>query len=167
MEALNSANKLPRIMVIVLDKEVIEDVNLFDYGVQKEITEVVNKLTRQVDINVRRKRLQLSEKRPGAITSDDEPILIYTTMMRRARNFKIGSKMEAVCSVRTKFNDILNDAVAKQDQRILSIRTCNYFHSWLQPLLEVFFSIWDASYFCIQVLDCYLEVTESSKPRSL
>ena len=72
-------------------------------------------LTKQAGILTRRKRLQILEKKPGAITNAEDPKIIFTTMIRRAEFYPVGSKMEVVCSLRSKFNEILSAAVAKQN----------------------------------------------------
>ena len=38
--------------------------------------------------------------------------------------------MEAVCKLRSKFNDALNDAVAKAEQYILTINSCNAYEDF-------------------------------------
>ena len=86
----------------------------------------------QIEIAINRKRLQISTRKPGVIQQGD-PKIIYTMMQRRNERFRAGSKMEVICSIRPKFNDILNDAVAGVNQYILSIRSCclkDHFDHW-------------------------------------
>ena len=123
LETLNKRERLARFIVIVLDSEIIETLNFFDYGATKELAALINWLTRQIDIAIRRKKLQVTEKRPEAININD-PTIVYTTMIRHPHTYPQGSKLEAICSLRPKFNEILNEAVARQDNRILSIKGC-------------------------------------------
>ena len=123
MDALNSEHKLPRYLVVVMDKDIIQSINLFNYGAYQVIAETVNWLTRQIDITVRRKRLNITEKKPGAIANEYEPTIIYTMMVRRPQTYPMGSKMESICSLRTKFNNVLNEAAVRQDAKVLSIRS--------------------------------------------
>ena len=55
-----------------------------------------------------------------------DPAIIYVMMLKRPHQFEMGSKMEAVASLRPKFNEILNDAAARQNCHILSVRSCNH-----------------------------------------
>ena len=61
IEALNSSNILPKMLLVIMDKDLIESINLFDFGACKVMVQVVNWLTWQIDILVRRKRLQILE----------------------------------------------------------------------------------------------------------
>ena len=137
IEALNQKqpqrHRLPRFLVIMPDKDLINDLenlNVDEEGdnkeVFKEIAYLVNYLTRQIDIIVRRKRLQISEKKPGAICADD-PIVIYVTMLNRVDRFHPESRMGKICYLRSKFNDLLNEAAARQEQHIMNIKCCQNF----------------------------------------
>ena len=55
-----------------------------------------------------------------------DPAIIYVMMMKCPHQFDMGSKMEAVASLRPKFNEIFNDVVARQNCHILSVRSCNH-----------------------------------------
>ena len=125
IEALNSCDRLPRMVLILPDKDIINDVNLYDFGAYKTIAAVVNWFTCQVDIAIHRKKLQISEKKPGAISSSRYPSIIHVNMIHRATSFRSGSKMESICSLQSKFNEILNNAAAWQDHHILTIKSCN------------------------------------------
>ena len=37
IEALNKGRRLPQFLVVILDRDVIEDVDIYDYGAAKEI----------------------------------------------------------------------------------------------------------------------------------
>ena len=108
---------------MILDKEIIEDVNIFNFGASDAIRENVNWLVKNVNLLVTRKRLQLLDKKPGAVYGGD-PKIIFTTMLKRATMYHRGSKMESVCSLRSKFNKILSCAAAKYDNYLLQIKSC-------------------------------------------
>ena len=124
IDALNKRDCLPRLLVVVLDKEIIETLNFFDFGATRELAALVNWLTRQIDITIWHKRLQITEKKPGAVNIND-PLIIFTTMIRRPITFPQGSKAESICSLRRKFNEILNEAVARQGNNILTVKSCD------------------------------------------
>ena len=46
-------------------------------------------------------------------------------MLRRIGSFNDHSCMAGICHLRAKFNDALNDAIAKVDQYIMTINSCN------------------------------------------
>ena len=72
-DALNQKDRqrLPRFLVIMLDGDLIRDVkDVKEKYFAKNLAEIVNWLTRQIDITVRRKRMQLAEKHPGALCGD-------------------------------------------------------------------------------------------------
>ena len=133
IEALNSCDRLPRMILLLPDQDIINDVNLYDFGAYKVIAAVVNWLTHQVDIAICRKKLQISEKKLGAISSSRYPSIIHVNMIHRAVYFRPGTKMESTCSLRLKFNEILNDAAARQEHHILTIKSCDagdHFDCW-------------------------------------
>lgn len=137
IEALNDAHRLPRFLVVALDKDVITHLKDFDFGATKNLEAIVNWLTRQIDIITRRKRLQFSEKKPGAIGSRHHPTIIYIEMLRQAVGFDRKSKMAQCCSLRMKFNQALAEAAVKQNHRIISIRDCSAFdHFYMQGNLS-------------------------------
>ena len=81
---------------------------------------------------VRRKRADLLDRKPGAIYSG-YPVLIFVRMIRRPVQCSGRAKSVKIYSLRAKFNDALNDAVAKIDQRIMTINSCfteEHFDHW-------------------------------------
>ena len=64
------------------------------------------------------------EKKPGSL-SGYNPTVIFVRMLRRVGKFNQYSKINGILQLCARFNDSLNDAVAKIDQRILTINSCN------------------------------------------
>ena len=62
-------------MVIMIDKDIIADVNVFDEEAINMIRDDTKWLVRQANIAVRRQRLQLLEKHPRAIYGSDPTII--------------------------------------------------------------------------------------------
>ena len=75
-------------------------------------------------MNIKRKRLELLEKRPGSLY-DDDPRVIYVKMVRRAKYFPSESKAAKTCTMRTKFNNLLNELVAEEKHYIMGIESCS------------------------------------------
>ena len=124
--------RVPKHLIIIPDQNLIDDLDLYDYGVYKALAAIVNWLTQQIDICVRRKHLQILERKPGAIFGK-EPTIIYVQMSRKIASFKPGSKAEIKVNLMSKFNGILNEAVARQNNHVMVIRSCNtleHFDKW-------------------------------------
>ena len=75
---------------------------------------------KQIKKLVARKKLQLMEKRPGAVYSGD-PKIIYIRMLHRPMKVEQDQVMNRILSLTSKFNAILNDAVAELDQTIMTV----------------------------------------------
>ena len=124
IEALNMGRWLPRFLIVIIDKDIIEDVDMYDYGATKELYENVKWLIRQIDILIQRKKAEILNVRPGALYSTD-PKLILVTMIHRPLQFPTGSQMGKVVTLRAKFNNSLNEVAAEYDYSILSIDSCD------------------------------------------
>ena len=125
IDTINSHKILPKYLLVVLDKDLINDLaDLFLEQVQHGVYKLVNYFVRQVDILVCRRHLSLLEKKPGVVSGYATKI-IYVKMLRRIGKFHQSSRMSGICELRSKFNDALNDAVAKYNQYILTVNSCN------------------------------------------
>ena len=135
MDGLNrekGSKRLPRYLLVVPDKDLLEDIDVNDTEAKKQLAKIVNWLTRQINIAVCRKKLQVSEKKPGAVCSDD-PTIIYVTMIRRVQQSAKGTKLEKLCRIRPVFNELINEAAARQQNKVMTIKSCNlleHFDQW-------------------------------------
>ena len=128
IEALNEDERLPRMLIIILDKDILGDFKKLDYGIAANITLVLNSLTREIDIAVRRKYHQILKRKPGALGADTDPAIIYVDFIQRSRRFERDSKINKICNLRFKFNKILHEAADEQGHKVLSIRECSGHH---------------------------------------
>ena len=83
IDALNTEDRLPRFLVLPVDMGVLRDFKNSDHILDKHINAVVNFVTRQVEILVRRKKSQIMEKRPGALAAQTDPTVIYIDMIQQ------------------------------------------------------------------------------------
>ena len=67
IKALNDNQRLPKFLIVILDKDILDDLKSFEFGVEKEMAVILNWLTRQIDIVIRRKKLQIATAKPGAL----------------------------------------------------------------------------------------------------
>ena len=126
VDVLNKRPRLPRFIIIIIDETfIIEDINVFEDDSITSLREEIHWLTKKVHLAIRRKRLNILEKKPGAIYGAD-PTVIYVRMIHRIDvNLRRGSKKDEEMALRAKCNDALNDCVARLDQNILTINSCN------------------------------------------
>ena len=126
VDATNERKKLPRFLIVMIDQDIINSIDVFDEDAVFMIRDQVLWLARQINIFIRRKRVEITEKCPGAVYGSD-PTIIFIRMINRSDHirFKKNSRKEALFALRAKFNDVLNEAAAQIDQRILTINSCN------------------------------------------
>ena len=103
IEGLNSKYKLPRYVLILPDKDLIENLNYFQYRVTELFETCLTWVIRQLDrvFTVRREALKLSK--PGAVSSVSEPRVIWVAMITRPK-INSDKRMGAIWSLRLKFN---------------------------------------------------------------
>ena len=123
LEVLNSTDRLPRCLIVALDKDLITDFKTIDYGIAKSMAAVINWLTCHVDIAVCRKKSQICEKKPGAIGAEADPTIVYIDMVQQQGTFQ-DVRMQQILDLHFKFNTMVHEAIARQGNRVLSIRSC-------------------------------------------
>ena len=107
-----------------MDKDILLEIgkNQSFLQAQTMTTEIVRWTVRQVTSIIRRKRMDLLEKRPGAVC---ETKIIFTRMLKRVGTFCEQSLINNIVQLRAKMNDALNDIVPKMEHYILTINGCN------------------------------------------
>ena len=126
IEAFNRREKLPRYIVVILDKNLIEaavQAN-FDYGITKMLSKWVNWFSNMIDRHVEIRKQELLNKRPGAVESD--PKIIWIKMLDRPHVQKPNPRFK-VQSLKGKFNELIDDIVsAKRNNHFMSISSVEY-----------------------------------------
>ena len=77
---------------------------------------------------IRRKRIALLESKPGAVYRTTK--IIFVKMLQHAYTAPEKSPLHAALKLRNKFNDALNDAVAKIDHYLLTVNSCNAYEDY-------------------------------------
>ena len=122
MEAINQKDaRLPKYLVVVIDQNLLEDLDMDDNDILQIIPIIVNWFVRQINTIIRRKCIALLEGKPWAISGCHTHI-IFVCMLRRIGKF--GHRQTTVNALRSKFNDALNNLVAKISEYILTINVC-------------------------------------------
>ena len=65
IETINAEQKLPRFLVVIPDKDLLSDINVFDGYAACAITNSVDWLVKQIHVVISRKKSELMVKRPG------------------------------------------------------------------------------------------------------
>ena len=125
--ALNAKDaRLPKILVVIADIDRVRDIpDIFHEDANLAVAIITNWFVRQINMVIRRKQLDIYEKKPGAVYGETK--IVFVKMMRRIWNYNENSTTNTLLLLKAKFNDSLNDAVTKVDQYILTINSClNY-----------------------------------------
>ena len=98
VDAINERKRFPRFLIVILDKDVINNADVFDDNILDFIRDSVNWLVKQIALFLKRKKIDILAKRPGAIYGDD-PTVIFVRMIRRICQFKRGSRKDQLFSL--------------------------------------------------------------------
>ena len=123
-------SRLPKYLLVILDGDLIKDIPDTHHPNSSSILRMITTwLVKQISNVIHRKRIDLYEKKPGAVAGYHTKI-IYVKMICRVGKIHDNSALGAVCALRPKFNDSLNDAVAKMNEYILAIKTVSHFEDF-------------------------------------
>ena len=67
IDGINTEHVLPKYLILIPDTDIINDLNIFEFGAHKGLAMSVNWLTKQVNLVIRRKKLQNLEKKCGSV----------------------------------------------------------------------------------------------------
>ena len=105
VKALNDHNKLPRLVIVIPDLDILKHINHFGFGVKYLIHEAMQWLLTQFSRAVESKVDFMRRKKPGSIIAN-EPKFIWVKAINRLNGY---SKMLAM---RNKFNNIMESHLA-------------------------------------------------------
>ena len=67
--AIMERKRLPKYLIVILDKDLIQqDVDVFEDDAAEVVQELVRWITRKIDVIFRRRKLDILDKKPGALT---------------------------------------------------------------------------------------------------
>ena len=97
IEAINSQRRLLKYLLVIIDKDVINDIDDLTQPAADTITrELVQWMVRQINTAVCRRRLDLLEKKPGAVMGQATKI-INICMIKRIGSFNETSRIHSLC----------------------------------------------------------------------
>ena len=127
MYALNKCKRLPRFVIILPDVDIIDDVKEIHVDNVRDAEDCVEAvaiwLVKQAKIAISCKRLELMERKPGAVYSTD-PKIIFVRALRRHFLKSPSHRLEYVCHYMHMFNTALNNAVAEANLNIMTVISC-------------------------------------------
>ena len=108
---LNDNFKLPRYIIIPLDKDILDCISHNNFGVNILLEEVLDWLARNIDRAIDLRKEDMRGKRIGSIVSSGEPRIIWVVMVT-SPFIKKADKGYIFTQTR-KFNDLLLDIMLK------------------------------------------------------
>ena len=126
-DAMQERPRLPRFLVIIVDKDIMGDFDMFDeenFNPKKDFLKVLTWFSKQVNLEIKRKRLDISEKKPGAVYGE-HPTVIYVKTIRRPTYYPPSSKIGRICANRLRFNEAMNVVTRNNEQLIMNVNNCN------------------------------------------
>ena len=110
IEAFNCREQLPAYILIILDRDFIDMINRFDFGIMAQLEHCVNWLATQVTHHLKARREQLWNVKPGAVAQENTKI-VWVEMFDRPINNN-GTSDPAI-KIRNKFNRGLNEVAGR------------------------------------------------------
>ena len=98
---------LPRYVLIVLDKDLVQNIGTYDFGVSRIIEDMVKWLLININLVIEVRKEDVIKKRARALSSSLEPHLIWVQMVKRP----VIQGNPTYALVR-KFNTILEETIA-------------------------------------------------------
>ena len=123
IEALNAQKfRLPKYIVMVPDKDLIEQINFYSFGASTVISAALQWLVHQMELTIEQKEEKIIEKRPGALPPKQTKF-VWVKMLRRPQD--VTPDVAKSLALRNRFNNALEDVLgqdSKYPHYILSIK---------------------------------------------
>ena len=108
IDKLNEHSHLPRYIVILIDKDLILNAQVFDFGVCDTFEHTTRWLLNNIVCVIEQRKIDLHNKRPGSVVAGSEPRFIWVKAVVRPE-IMLG---KSTYSLVGKFNMTLEDIVA-------------------------------------------------------
>ena len=121
IEGLNKRLRLPKYVIISLDKDLMSLIRgRPEFGIFEILTTTLEWLVKQISTLIQRKRIDLFDKKPGTLAKDP-PKVVWVKMLRRPAD----SCFEQICAFRGKFNKALESVLFESSYKDHYILTIN------------------------------------------
>ena len=124
IEALNRNESLPSYIMVILDKDIIKNINHFNYGISWIISRCLHWLCTQINRLIITRRNEIIDQRPGALLTNNQPIVIWIKMLDRPKMTYKNRNLEKILALHSKFNDLMSSAVEQAGHHTLMIDEC-------------------------------------------
>ena len=94
--SLNTREQLPRLIILMLDKDLIQDVGYYGNETDDILAKNIEWLFRQIEIMVKRRHAELLDKKPDAMYGSD-PKIVVVDMLKHPLQFS-GKSNIACCN---------------------------------------------------------------------
>ena len=105
IQGLNTSAYLPRYLIVIPDRDIIDSTKFFNFGSGHIIEENIRWLIREVKRLLLARRENLKNVRPGALAPSMEPRIIWVAMSKRP--IYEDERLKQIFVLRKKFNEIL------------------------------------------------------------
>ena len=99
---------LPRYLLIMLDKDLLQNLGIYDYGLSKTIEVMLKWLLININMMIEVRKQDLMKKKPGALSTSSEPRLIWVQMVKCPET----TANKQIFSLSKKFNSILEEVIS-------------------------------------------------------
>ena len=86
VEKMNEEEKLPRYIIIILDKDITEEAFFYDFGVKFILKDLLGWIQCNIDCCIETRKEDIRGKRAGALTSAVEPRYVWVAPLHRPPN---------------------------------------------------------------------------------
>ena len=111
LEGLNNKERLPKYVLMMLDKDLIENLDYFDFGVTEILDDCLYWLVKEINKIFEIRRDDLKSKKLGSLSTATEPRVIWVAMIHRP--IIQDERMKEIYNKRSKFNRALSAAVTR------------------------------------------------------
>ena len=101
IEALNRRGRLPRYILIIFDRDLIDMINRFDFGITEQLDRCIRWFATQMEHSLAARREQIWNVHPGGISVHDTK-MIWVEMFDRL-------VVDQAITIRNKFNKGINE----------------------------------------------------------
>ena len=101
---------MPKYVFVVINKDILQEINYFDFGVADLLDECMQWLVKQFDKIFEIQREDLTVKKSGALATATEPRIVWLAMIQ---HLLINNHFKHVYNKRGKFNRAVKDAIRK------------------------------------------------------
>ena len=109
IRCINEENKLPKILVILPDRDILTILQKEDAISAMVIGASLHYIVKQINVTIDRYKQQLVAKKPGALLSEEFPKIIWIRMLKRPKIQSNLTLFHNVYNLRGKFNSILEE----------------------------------------------------------